>query len=302
MTKIPEDHFERVPRNFLAAFVVLVLLTIAILNLPPFTPTPAKPYIIASEEINVRSGPSSTFNPPIGSLKQNERADLLAISLDGQWFKIKYGTGSGWVMAAGVKPSVDLVKVLVEVGPATPIFTPSPVTPTATATLNAFMTPSAASNLVLGNINFTPPQLPLICGKTVEISVDVTNIGSASTTFGSGISIRDIVSSNGLEVGSTSGAFGPIQNGQTVNISGIFLLITAYTGEEHKLIITINPDEILPETSYSDNSREFTYILFYRAIVADYVTELRLFIKKITLTTTQPTTVKIRPMMSDIGR
>jgi hypothetical protein len=140
-------------------------------------------------------------------------------------------------------------------------FSPSPPTappiPTPNMTLQSA---SSTANLVLGNVSFHD-ALPLTCGKTVQISVDVANRGGEPTTTTGSIIIRDVVSSSGKEAGSTSGAFGPINNGQTVNVSGIFLLVVPFAGEEHKLIVTVNPDGSVPETSSSDNSREFTYIL-----------------------------------------
>nr|MBA3870348.1 hypothetical protein [Anaerolineae bacterium] len=84
--------------------------------------------------------------------------------------------------------------------------------------------------------------------------------GQPTTTSGT-ISIRDVRLSDNTESASTTGAFGPIQNGQTVNISGIFLTVTTFVGEQHKLIITVNPGGAVPETRNDDNSREYPYTL-----------------------------------------
>ncbi len=225
---------------------------------PAASATPSVPYTVTTQGINVRSGPSTLFNPPIGSLAADQSVELLARSPDSQWFKIKYYNGSGWVFASLTKPSVDPAQLTVDAGPPPPTLTPVP--PTAAPIPPTAVPAQTTANLVLGNVNISPP-LPLACGKTVGISIDVANLGGQPTTNSGTISIRDIYIKNNQEVGSTTGAFGPIQNGQTVNISGIFLTITSYVGEDHKLVITINPDGSVAETSNADNSRELTYNL-----------------------------------------
>ncbi len=225
---------------------------------PAVSPTPSTPYTTTTQGINVRSGPSTLFNPPIGSLAADQSVDLLARSPDGQWFKVKYYNGSGWVFAAYTKPSVDPASLTVDAGPPPPTLTPVPPTPLPVPPTAVPVQTTA--NLVLGNVNINP-ALPIVCGKTVAITIDVANLGGQPTTASGSISIRDIHVSNNQEVASTNGAFGPIQNGQTVNISGMFLTVTAFVGEQHKLVITLNPDGAVPETSNADNSRELTYTL-----------------------------------------
>jgi hypothetical protein len=225
---------------------------------PAVTPTPSTPYVTTTQGINVRSGPNTKFNPPIGSLAADQTADLLARSPDGQWFKIKYYNGAGWVFAAYTKPSVDPASLTVDAGP--PVPTDTPVVPTAVPITSTPVPPPTTANLVLGIVKITP-DLPIVCNKTVAIAIDVANLGGQPTTTGGSISIRDVRLSDNTESASTTGAFGPIQNGQTVNISGIFLTVTTYVGEQHKLIITVNPGGAVPETSSADNSRELTYTL-----------------------------------------
>ncbi len=225
---------------------------------PAASPTPSAPYTTTTQGINVRSGPNTLFNPPIGSLAANQSVELLARSTDGQWFKVKYYNGSGWVFAAYTTPSVDPSTLTVDAGPPVPTLTPIPPTPVPVVPTN----PPAATtaNLVIGNVNINP-GLPIACGKTVELSIDVANLGGQPTTTSGTISIRDVRLSDGTEAASTTGAFGPINNGQTVNIKQIFLTVTTYVGEDHKLIITVNPGGAVPETSSSDNVRELTYNL-----------------------------------------
>lgn len=231
-------------------------------NAPPTaaeSPTPTTPYVTTIQGINVRSGPSTKFNPPIGSLAANQSVDLLARSPDGQWFKVKYYNGAGWVFAAYTKPSVDPASLTVDAGPPIPADTATPL-PTALPIPPTAVPAQTTANLVLGTVKITP-DLPIVCGKTVGISIDVANLGGQPTTTSGTISIRDIRVSDNSEDASTQGAFGPINNGQTINISGIFLTVTTYVGEQHKLVITLNPNGAVPETSNADNGRELTYNL-----------------------------------------
>lgn len=225
---------------------------------PAESPTPSTPYTTTTQGINVRSGPSTLFNPPIGSLAANQSVDLLAKSPDGQWFKVKYYNGSGWVFASYTKPSVDPASLQVDAGPPVPTLTPIP--PTAVPVVPTAVPAQTTANIVLGNVNINP-ALPIACGKTVTISIDVANLGGQPTTTSGSISIKDYRASDNQEVASTNGAFGPINNGQTVNVSGMFLTVTAYVNEPHKLVIKLNPDGAVPETNNADNNRELTYTL-----------------------------------------
>jgi uncharacterized protein YraI len=254
------DPSERVRPTFLAGLIVVLLLGIAVLNLTYSSEPVSKPYTTTLQGVNVRRGPSVEWNPPIGTIPPNTQTELLARSPDGNWFKVKYDKGVGWIFAAYTKPSVSPIQIPIDAGPPIPTLTPTPITPTPTLTPIASMTPSPPTNLVLGNVNFHDP-LPLVCGKTVTISVEVANLGNESTTSSGSISIRDIVASTGQEAGSTSGGFVPIQKGQTTTARGIFLLVMSPVGEDHKLIVTINSDRSILETNYDDNSREFTYKL-----------------------------------------
>jgi hypothetical protein len=225
---------------------------------PAASATPSTPYVTTTRGINVRSGPDVLFNPPIGSLAANQTADLVAKTPDGQWFKIKYYNGTGWVFAQNVTPSIDVSSLPVDAGPPVPTLTPVP--PTAVPIPPTAVPVQTTANLILGNVNITP-GLPIVCKKTVEISIDVANLGGQPTTNSGSISIRDIHVSDGQEDASTTGAFGPINNGQTINVHGIFLTVSTFVGEQHKLVITLNPDGAVPETSNADNSRELTYTL-----------------------------------------
>lgn len=224
----------------------------------PATATPSKPTATFNQGVNVRSGPSTLFNPPIGSFAAGQTADILAKTPAGDWYKVRYYNGEGWVFGQLLTVSGDTNAIAIDPGP--PIPTLTPVIPTAVPATPVPPTAVSQANLVLGNVGFSP-DLPLKCNRTVEIKVDIANLGTTATTAGGTISIRDLRAADGTEQGSTVGAFPVIQPGQTLNIGGIFLTISTYVTENHRLIITVNPNGAVPETNASDNSREYTYTL-----------------------------------------
>ena len=72
--------------------------------IPP-TPTADKPYGLILTQINVRSGPASSF-PSHGLIEANERVYLLGQTLNGLWYQIEYPAvpaGVAWVSSQYVK-------------------------------------------------------------------------------------------------------------------------------------------------------------------------------------------------------
>jgi len=66
------------------------------------TPAPGAPYLKAIWTVNVRAGPGQEY-AVIGKLEQNQAAELVGISADGNWWAIRYSSGEnerGWVAAA----------------------------------------------------------------------------------------------------------------------------------------------------------------------------------------------------------
>lgn len=220
--------------------------------------TPSTPFVTVNQGINVRSGPSTKFNPVLGTMKQGDTAPLLGKSTDGSWLKIQYyNSNNAWVFAQYVTASVDLAQLAVDPGPPIPADTAVP--PTAVPATPVPTSAPSSANIVLGNIGFNPPLAT--CGQTITITIDVANLGQQATDRGGIITIKDYRSSTGQEIHSTQGAFGPLAAGQTVNYGGMFLTITTYVGEEHRLVVSVNPDGAVPETNNADNNREYKFTL-----------------------------------------
>jgi uncharacterized protein YraI len=222
---------------------------------PPATATSSRPSVTTTQGLNVRSGPGTIFNPPIGSLAANTTVDLLARNTAGDWYKIRYYNGEGWVFSGLVRVNGDITNLPSEAGPPPPPPTAVPVIPTVPATTPI---PATSVNLVAGNWRFDPPGDPT-CGQTFNIFFDVANLGSTATTTGGSVLVLD--SWNGAEQARTTGGFGVIQAGQTVNVGPIPLTISTNYGQVHTLRLTINPDNSIPETGTGDNVREITFTL-----------------------------------------
>ncbi|MEW5828581.1 MAG: SH3 domain-containing protein [Chloroflexota bacterium] len=127
-------------------------------SVPTVTGTPTGPIVKVtySEQINVRSGPSSYFYPIIGILLPNQTAPALGRSPGGDWIMIAYPGvpgGVAWVYAP-----------LVSLSPGTlPIIEPPPTpTPRTTATLDPTLAAAYETPLVPTRLpTFTPPA-PLV--------------------------------------------------------------------------------------------------------------------------------------------
>lgn len=107
------------------------------------TPVPSQTPVIPVAQIkidslNVRSGPSVRFNPPIGRLLADNTVELLAVNTTRDWYKISFNNREGWISGSDQYVEVaGLVSSLpVEPGPPTPTATNTPIPATPTATLD----------------------------------------------------------------------------------------------------------------------------------------------------------------------
>lgn len=110
-------------------------------SLPTWTPRPSTTYTATATEtpssdayvsneagVNVRSGPSTRFNPPIEVLDQNDPVNILAISPERDWIKIETMSGkTGWVFLDLITLNRDLRPDLPEESIPTPTVSPQPI-------------------------------------------------------------------------------------------------------------------------------------------------------------------------------
>jgi uncharacterized protein YraI len=81
--------------------------------------------------VNVRRGPSTNFEPPLGTFQAGQQAEILSQNNDGTWFKVKFATGEGWVFAQITKTEGDIASLPREAGPPIPTARPATATPIA---------------------------------------------------------------------------------------------------------------------------------------------------------------------------
>jgi hypothetical protein len=218
---------------------------------PPPTATSSKPMAHTLVGVNVRGGPGTVFNPPIGSLPPNTDTEILAKNPAGDWYKIVFWNGEGWVSAQTVSISGNTDNMPVDAGPATPAPT-APPAPTAT-------TPPASNvNLVIVNVAIDPH--PFQCGKSSSIQVTVKNEGSEATASGGKIRVTDILQSTNENRGSTEGIFPPLAAGESYT-SQMYLQIDVNIDEGHNTVTTIDADNQVNESNENDNQSVIPYIL-----------------------------------------
>jgi hypothetical protein len=237
----------RFSRTQMVGMGIAILIVIVILILATRLNTPAQIRVTFDRGASLRQGPSAKFSPPIGKYPLGESADIVAKNLAGDWYKITGAHGEGWVSAQDVAVPGDIAQIPVEVGPPTPSRVPASPAPA-----------QPAANLVLGNVSIEP-ALPLKCGIPTAFKIDIANLGAKASEHSGTVMIQDYW--NDQEQASTTGTFPIIEAGKIVTIEDIFLTVVTHPDEDHKLVITVNPDGFVPEANSSDNYREFVYRL-----------------------------------------
>jgi uncharacterized protein YraI len=223
----------------------------------PTANTSGNPTASFAQGINVRRGPSTAFNPPIGAFASGQTTEILAMNNDGTWYKVRYGGGEGWVSAALTTASGDVASLPRESGPPVPTAAPPTAIPP-TSPPAATPAPASSANLVAGIVEITPGQPT--CQQTFNIGLDVANLGSQPTSASSTISVNDVRSADGSSQQTTIGGFPVIQPGQTVRID-MPLTVSTWYNEEHTIILIIDPNNEIPESEEGDNRREVRYTL-----------------------------------------
>lgn len=90
---------------------------------PPASATPCTPIVTANQNANVRFGPSTLFDPPVGNLLTGQTAEVQGKNEDGSWWYIVFAgapTGHGWISSITVNASCLPATVASVAGPPTP--------------------------------------------------------------------------------------------------------------------------------------------------------------------------------------
>ncbi len=148
--------------------------------------TSQTPKVRASGFANIRRGPSTNFEPPLGAMSAGDEYDILATNLTRDWLKIRYGTGEAWVSAQVVEVVGELATVPSEAGPPIPTRPPATNTPVPAVT-NTPVPPANAANLTVpaGGLALYPTKGggkdQIFQNEDVYVEVRVTNNGTANS-------------------------------------------------------------------------------------------------------------------------
>lgn len=228
-----------------------VLPTLA--TLPTLIPTPTAfsntPQATARLNANVRRG-DGTMYEVVGNLPAGTTVQIIGVSsLGTNWYLVVLPNGvQGWVAPSVVDVTGNFSNVPRVNPPPPPPPTPIPVT----------ATPNSTINLVAGNFRFDPSSPS--CGQTFKIFMDVANFGTTWSPSGT-ITVNDYRQLDGSFQTSTVGAFPVIAPGQTVNVGPIPLTVSTYYNENHRLLMTVDGNNLIFESNENDNTKEAIYFL-----------------------------------------
>jgi uncharacterized protein YgiM (DUF1202 family) len=213
------------------------------------TPLDTEPRATANVNANIRSGDSVLY-PRLDSLRANQTVPIRGISATGSgWYYIELPDGRrGWV-APSVVTAAGNLGTLPRINPPPPPVTPTPIpSPTPTA---------------VGNLTGSPPALtpnPPICNQQFQVLANITNTGTARTNASASVLIQDIHVASGQVQASATRAIPQLDPGENFVVGADFTISTFYN-EEHRIIVTIDINNEVIETTKADNVLTTTYIL-----------------------------------------
>jgi ribosome modulation factor len=148
----PSPNFARL--TLLAGLVLSLMLPAALLIwTQPSTsataleqPQGCVPTVIAYSQVNVRSGPSTQFEPPIGALFAGQTAQVTGRLSDNSWYRVIFNSREGWVFGQIVQTSCMQNVPVVPNPPLPPGPTPIPL-PTSFVASPTVITPPQCSTL-----------------------------------------------------------------------------------------------------------------------------------------------------------
>jgi uncharacterized protein YraI len=216
--------------------------------------------------VNVRRGPSTNFEPPLGTFQAGQQTEILSQNNDGTWFKVKFANGEGWVFAQITKTEGDIASLPREAGPPIPTARPATATPIAPVVqpTSAPSEPTTAPvtsdgpNLVVVNwemrvIEGNRPVNDIAVNQPAIAFVRVRNAGNqpASGFF----AVLTIVNSSDsgakiVEAGSSVG----LAPGEEQVIQVGFNDNTAAAGTGRVAVVRLDENNQVPETNENDNA------------------------------------------------
>jgi hypothetical protein len=103
------------------------------------------------------------------------------------------------------------------------------------------------------------PSTPT-CAQTFNIGFDIANLGTQATSASATVSLVDVRAADGSVQGTTLGGFPVLAPGQTFRVT-MPLTISTWYSETHRITLTIDPNNVVSETTEADNIRVVEYVL-----------------------------------------
>lgn len=232
------------------------------------TSAPAGTAPIAKFEgvVNVRRGPSTNFEPPLGTFQAGQQTEILSQNNDGTWFKVKFANGEGWVFAQITKTEGDIASLPREAGPPIPTARPATATPIApvvqpTSAPSQPTTPPVTTdgpNLVVVNWEMrmlagNRPVNDIAANQQAIAFVRVRNAGNqpASGFFAVLTIVNSADSGAKLVEAGSSGGLAPGEE-QVIQVG--FNDNAAAAGTGRVAVVRLDENNQVPETNENDNA------------------------------------------------
>ncbi|MEM9951892.1 MAG: CARDB domain-containing protein [Chloroflexota bacterium] len=216
----------------------------------PATNTPSRPQVVVVSGANVRSGPGTVFEPPVGSLAAGERRNILAVNNAGTWYRIEFGLSDAWISDIVVDVEGSLTGLPREAGPPTPV-PPSPVPPT--------NTPVPSSNVDLFIDEAQSSFVPTFrCAQPTTINITVVN-GGSERSQGVRILIED-VQPDGTVGESTETVVGALDPNASQTVQAV-MTVSTFINEVHTFRARVDIDNVVAETNENNNTWDEIYTL-----------------------------------------
>jgi hypothetical protein len=112
--------------------------------------------------------------------------------------------------------------------------------------------------LVAGLANVSP--FPPVCNQPFTIGFDVANQGTAATLVGGTVLAQVIRAVDNSVLATTTATFPALGPGVTTRVN-MTLSVSVFFNELQRLVLTIDPNNQVPETTKADNIRIVEYVL-----------------------------------------
>ncbi len=215
---------------------------------------------------NVRSGPGTEFTR-IGTFNADDRAAILAVSTNAEWYKVRFGVaGEGWVYAPFVQVQGSIAGLPREAGPPTPVPLPTAF-PTAVIPPAVIPTTAPANelpNLTVTDIGIFVPSDGTSqpkCGVPFVARVTVRNTSNVATSTGLTL-MQNVHVGSGTVNGSSGLALVPVNIGPNgSHFVEYTFRVDTFVGDEQRVEFIADANAEVAESNESDNRNSISYIL-----------------------------------------